>query len=575
MFLVRFALRNSYAVVAVVVGLCLLGAAVIPSFPIDILPDFKKPVIVSYFSYPGLPTGEMEKSVTSRVERALTLAGRIEHQESRTMAGASMIKVFFQPGTNASSAMNDIVNLEASDMFHLPPGIEFPFTMRSEPANLPVVLAAISGEGLSEKRLYSIGYYAVRNKLGGLKGVQIPHPFGGKFQQMMIYVDPIKLQSFGLSARDVVTAIRNSNVVMAGGTTKLGGTEYQLHPVNTLLSTEEIDNLVIEVRDGRPIFIRDVGYAKNDSAIQYNIVRVNGKRSVYCPLLREPGENIIEVVDRIYEGIATEIPKMKERGEIEPETEITLVSDQSTFIRNAMRNLMYQVGLGGLLVILVVGAFLRQIKPALIIVATILLSILSGALAFFFTGQTINVMTLGGIALAVGTVVDAGIVVVENIVRHLRMGKTSIEAARDGTNEVAGAVLAGTVTTLAVFIPVIFLTGMIRFLFEPLSAAATLTIGASYFVAMTVVPAYCARFLRSKAGSQPAPAGDEARQHAEGQAYEEPRGLYASSLSVVLKCRWLVVFVTLMLVAIALASIKVRSCAAISCSRLPPFTSCR
>ena len=548
MFLVRFALRNPYAVVALVVGLSLLGAAVVPLFPIDILPDFKKPVVVSYFSYPGLPTGEMEKSVTSRVERALTLAGRIEHQESRTMPGASMIKIFFQPGTNPSSAMNDIVNLEASDMFHLPPGIEFPFTLRSEPANLPVVLAAISGAGLSEKELYTIGYYAVRNKMGGLKGVQIPHPFGGKFRQMMVYVDPLKLQSFGLSARDVVTALRDSNLVLAAGTVKLGGSEYQLHPVNTLLTTEDIDDVPIAVRNGRPIFIRDVGYAKDDSAIQYNIVRVNGNRSVYCPLLREPGENTIGVVDRIYEGIATEIPNMKARGDIPEAAEITLVSDQSSYIRNAMRNLMYEVGLGGLLVAIVVGAFLRQFKPALIIVATILLSILIGALAFYFTGQTLNVMTLGGIALAVGTVVDAGIVVVENIVRHLRMGKSASDAARDGAGEVSGAVLAGTLTTLAVFIPVIFLTGMIRFLFEPLSAAATMTIGASYFVAMTVVPAYCARFLRGRVGAQPVEEDSAGNRQAETPSYEAPRGFYAGLLSGALRLRWLVIIATLALV---------------------------
>ncbi|MHC4071258.1 MAG: efflux RND transporter permease subunit, partial [Planctomycetota bacterium] len=185
MVLVKFALRNPYAIWAVAIGLCLLGLAVIPNIPADILPDFKKPVVVSFFSYPGLPTGEMEKSVTSRVERALTLAGHIEHQESRTLPGASVIKIFFQPGADSSSAMNDIVNLIASDMFHLPPGMEHPFTLRSEPANLPVVLAAIHGEGLSETELYKIGYYAVRNKMGGLKGVQIPHPFGGKFRQMM------------------------------------------------------------------------------------------------------------------------------------------------------------------------------------------------------------------------------------------------------------------------------------------------------------------------------------------------------------------------------------------------------
>ncbi len=531
MFLIRFALRNSYAVLALTLGLCLLGFVVMWQFPLDILPDFKKPVVVSYFSYPGLPTGEMEKSVTSRVERALTLAGGIEHQESRTMPGASMIKIHFHPGTNPSSAMNDIVNLEASDMFHLPPGIEFPFTLRSEPANLPVVLAAISGEGLSEKELYSIGYYAVRNRMGGLKGVQIPHPFGGKFRQMMIYVDPVKLQSFGLAATDVVKAMKDSNLVMAGGTVKVGGTDLQVHSVNTLPSTDEIDDIPIATRDGRVIFIRDVGYAKDDSALQYNIVRVNGKRSVYCPLLREPGENTIAVVDSIDKELGKQIPAMKEDGTIPHETEVTLVSDQSSYIRNAMRNLMYEVGLGAILVAIVVGGFLKEFKPTLIIVLTILLSILIGALAFYFTGHTINVMTLGGIALAVGTVVDAGIVVVENVIRHLRMGKSSVDAARDGAGEVVAPVLSGTLTTLAVFLPVIFLSGMIRFLFEPLSVAATMTIGASFFIAMTIVPAFCGRFLRAKAGSQPT--DDQAE-----EADRPSTRIYGSLLSSALKLRW-------------------------------------
>ena len=411
--LINFSLRNPFAVVALSIALCILGSAVIPSTPIDILPDFEKPVIVSFFSYPGLPTMDMEKSVSSRVERALTLAGRIEHQESRTVPGASVIKIFFQPGTNPSSAMNDIVNLEASDMFHLPPGIEWPFTLRSEPANMPVVLAAISGEGLSEKELYTIGYYAVRNRMGGLKGVQIPHPFGGKFRQMMVYVDPAKLQAHNISATDVVEAMRKSNLVLAAGTARMGGTDYQIHPRNTLPTTEEIAEIPIAVRDGRPIFIRDVGRVEDDAALQYNIVRVNGKRSVYCPLLREPGENTIAVVDRIREGLAKEIPQMKQRGDIPNETEVTLVSDQSHYIRTAMSNLFRQVGLGALLVAVVVVIFLRRFLPALIIVATIVLAILIGGLGFAFTGQTINVMTLGGIALAIGTVVDAGIVVVE------------------------------------------------------------------------------------------------------------------------------------------------------------------
>lgn len=528
------------------IGLCLLGGAIIPATPIDILPDFQKPVIVSFFSYPGLPTQDMEKSVSSRVERALTLAGRIEHQESRTVPGAAVIKVFFQPGTNPSSAMNDIVNLEASDMFHLPPGIEWPFTLRSEPANMPVVLAAISGEGLSEIELYSIGYYAVRNRMGGLKGVQIPHPFGGKFKQMMVYIDPSKLRAYGLGATDVVDAMQKANLVLASGTAKLDDTEYQIHPLNTLPTTDDIDNIPIAERNGNMIFIRDVGYSKIDSAIQYNIVRVNGERSVYCPLLREPGENTIEVVDRIYEGIASEIPKMKALGQVPEAAKVTLVNDQSSYIRNAMRNLLYEVGLGAVLVALVVFVFLRQLLPTVAITGTILLSMLIGGLGFCFTGNTVNVMTLGGIALAIGTVVDAGIVVVENIIRHMQMGKSRSDAARDGATEVATPVLAGTVTTLAVFIPAIFLSGMIRYLFEPLSVAATFTIGASYFVAMTVVPAFCARFVRTRVNSR----SSKVESHADSSTINnQPSTLYGHLLNSALAIRPLVVLASVVLVA--------------------------
>ncbi|MEM9589071.1 MAG: efflux RND transporter permease subunit, partial [Planctomycetota bacterium] len=256
------------------------------------------------------------------------------------------------------------------------------------------------------------------------------------------------------------------------------------------------------VRDDRPVFIRDVARVVDDAALQYNIVRVNGKRSVYCPLLREPGENTIAVVDRIYEGIGREIPKMKQRGDIPEATEVTLVSDQSGYIRKAMSNLLTQVGLGAALVAIVVLVFLRRLLPTVIIVATILLAILIGALGFAFTGQTINVMTLGGIALAVGTVVDAGIVVVENIVRHQRMDKPAMQAALEGAQEVSGAILAGTATTLAVFLPAVFLTGMISYLFTPLSLAATMTIGASYVLALTVVPAFCGTFIRERATPQ-------------------------------------------------------------------------
>ena len=498
MFLIRWALQNSFVVLAITLGLVFLGAAVVPGIPTDVLPDFKTPVVVSFFSYPGLPTLDMEKSVTSRVERALTLAGKLDKQESRTLPGASVLKITFQPGTDASSAMNDIVNLEASDMFHLPPGIEHPFTLRSEPANLPVVLAAISGEGLDETVLYKIGYYAVRNKMGGLKGVQIPHPFGGRFRQMMVYVDPARLQAHNLTLTDVVEAVRNSNLVLGSGTLRLGETDYQVHSVNTLPGESEINAIPIAVRDGQPIFLRDIGEARDDAAIQTNIVRVNGERSVYCPLLREPGSNTIAVVDRIRKGIAEEIPRMKARGEIPEAAKITLVGDQSSYIRDAIGNLQQQVLLGAFLVAIIVAVFLRRLLPTVAILLLLPASLLVGVLALHFCSVSINIMTLGGLALAVGTVVDAGIVVVENIIRHLDRGESAHDAAQKGAEEVAAPVLAGTITTLAIFLPALFLSGMVRYLFEPLALTAAVSIAASYIFAMTLLPAFCARFFRAR-----------------------------------------------------------------------------
>lgn len=527
MGLVSFALKNPYTVLAVALGLTLLSVVVLPSMPVDILPDFKTPMVISFYSYPGMPTMEMEKCVAERLERPLTLAGGMEHQESRSVPGASVMKIVFHPGTDPHAALGEVVNLETNDFFHLPPGIEYPFTLPSEPGSLPVILAAISGEGLSEKDLYQVAYYAVRNKMGGLKGVQVYHPFGGKYRQMMIYVDPGRLRSLGLSPKDVSDALQKANLILAAGTVDIGTTEYQVHAINTLPSTDEIEATPIAWREGRPIFIRDVGFVKDDSAIQYNIVRVNGQRSVYVPLLREPGENTVAVVDRIRDAVRTLIPEMKSRGEVPEAAQVTLLGDQSLYIRNAMHNLSYEVALGAVLVTLVVFGFLRRLLPTLAIVLVIFLSLTVGGLGFYFTGNTINVMTLGGLSLAVGTTVDVGIVVVESIMRHMRMGKLPRDAARDGTAEVAMPALAGTFTTLIVFIPVIFLSGMIKYLFAPLSVAATMTIGASYFVGMTVVPIFCARFVR----------GRIAHVASHDEPVAEPQGLYARMLSAALRRR--------------------------------------
>ena len=331
--------------------------------------------------------------------------------------------------------------------------------------------------------------------------------------------------------------------MLAAGTADIDTTEYQIDAINTLPTAEDIAAIPIVWRDGRPIFIRDVAEVKDDAAIQYNIVRVNGQRSVYVPILREPGENTVAVVDRVREAVRTIIPEMKTRGEVPAAAEVTLLGDQSAVISvMPCTTSRKKSAMGGVLVTLVVYVFLRRLLPTLAIVLVIFLSLTVGGLGFYFTGNTINVMTLGGLSLAVGTTVDVGIVVVESIMRHMRMGKLPRDAARDGTAEVAMPALAGTFTTLIVFIPVIFLSGMIKYLFAPLSVAATMTIGASYFVGMTVVPIFCARFVR----------GHFAHEAGKHDHAPKANGLYTRLLVRVLRRRRTVVAVMALMFAASL-----------------------
>ena len=240
MQLVRFALKNPYTIIALAIGLSLLSLVLLPSIPVDILPDFKTPVIVSYYSYPGFPTGEMEKCVAERLERLLTLASRDGAPGIALDAWRKPVENHLPSRTDVHAAMNDIVTMETNDLFHLPPGIDFPFTLRSEPGSLPVVLAAVSGEGLSEKDLYQVAYYGVRNKMGGLKGVQVPHPFGGKYRQMMVYVDPVRLRSVGLSPKDVAEALRAANLVLGSGTAEIDRSSTKCTPSTRCPASDEI-----------------------------------------------------------------------------------------------------------------------------------------------------------------------------------------------------------------------------------------------------------------------------------------------------------------------------------------------
>ncbi len=363
-----------------------------------------------------------------------------------------------------------------------------------------------------------------------------PAVYGGKLRRILAYVEAEKLEAYGLSLMDVQAALRKQNVLIPAGSIKIGQQDLQIFTNAIPEKIDELNDTPIRVIDGVPVLMRDVGEVKNASQIQSNIVRINGARQVYIPIYRQPGANTIEIVDRINNQLSTILVRLKNERAEDPKMKSLVLSvamDQSVGVRSSIQSLQIAGGLGALLAGLVVFLFLRSIRLTAIVLLAIPLAIIAAFLVMFFTGDSINAMTLGGLALAIGILVDQSIVVLENIVRHARMGKQPIDAAADGTAEVLGPILVSTLTFAVVFLPVIFLSGLTRFLFAPLAIAAVVAIFASFLLSITLVPAYCAYLL------PPAEVNREASREAEAEA--AAGGWFSGLLRSMISARWLVV----------------------------------
>lgn len=486
-----FAIKYPFFIVMLCLIISVVGITTMARMPVDLFPEINIPVVVVATFYSGMPPEEIETNITDPFERFFTLGSGIDHIESRSLTGVSLIRVYFQPGTNADAAVSTISNLAMAQLRRLPPGTLPPVVLKFDASSLPVCLITLKGQGLNETELHDLGQFNVRNQIANVPGASVPQPFGGKYRQIQVYVDPVKLQAHQLSLMDVVRTVNDANAILPAGDVRIGPKDYNIYTNSQLPTTAEINHLPLKSEGNSELMLADVGHAQDANAIQTNIVRVDGQRSVYLPILKQGGNsNTISIVNGIRKAIGDLLDV--------PKTLIAkVVFDQSVFVKTAIANLGNEGGIGLVLTALMILIFLGNFRATLAVMLSIPLSALAAFLAINATGGSINTMVLGGLALAFSRLIDNSVVVLENIFRHLENGESPEVAAERGGREVALPVLAATFTTAIVFFPVVFLYGVSRFLFTALAAAVVFSLFASYMVAMTVVPLFCARFIKN------------------------------------------------------------------------------
>jgi multidrug efflux pump subunit AcrB len=498
-------LKNPYLVIVLVLAVIVVGVTSLLRIPADLLPEFKTPAVQIVTFYPGMPPEVMERDIMSRLQRWTGQSIGIEHQEAKAMMGVCVVKDFFREDIGFDTAMSQVTSYAVSDMFYLPPGTIPPMVMPFDPtASVPLCLVSVSSPTMTEKELYDVAYYELRNRLQSIQGVIAPAVYGGVLRRILAYVDPVALEARNLSPMDVVKALKEQSVFVPTGNAKFGDIDYQIVSNAMPEKVEELNDIPISAQDEAVVFMRDVAEVKDSHQIQSNIVKINGRRQAYIPIYRQPGANTIEIVTAIRAQLARILQRLREMNPDAKDLALEVVMDQSQGVSKSIRGLQIAALLGAILAGLVVLIFLRSFLSTLVIFLAIPLSILAAMIGLFYTGDTINSITLGGLALAIGILVDQSIVVLDNITRHLRAGKKPFQACLDGASEVALPVLVSTITFIVVFFPVVFLTGISRYLFQPLAVTVVLAVIASYIVAIFVIPSMCSLVLRVKASASSA-----------------------------------------------------------------------
>jgi multidrug efflux pump subunit AcrB len=485
----RFAIQTPYLIVVVCLMVVILGVVSVARIPVDLFPAMNIPVVAVATFYPGMPPEQIEGNITYHLERFFTLASGIDHMESRSLSGVSLIKVYFQPGSSPDSAVTTIASLAMAEISHLPPGTLPPFVMKLDASSLPVCLVTLKGEGLTETQMKDMAQNVIRNQLAAVPGAAVPQPFGGRWRQIMLYVDPFKLESRQLSLMDVVRSVNDSNLILPAGDVQIGRYDYNIYTNSEIDVVKDINQIPVKTVGASQVRVSDIGKATDAYTWQYNAVRVDGQRSVYLPVLKQGGDsNTIAVVNGVRD-------KLTHLFDVPESLTTRVVFDQSAFVKTAISTLLHEGGVGLFLTCIMILVFLGSMRATVAVFFSIPISALATLVALQLGGSSINSMVLGGLALAFSRLIDNSVVVLENIYRHLEMGEPAAVAAEKGGREVALPVLAATLTTVVVFFPVTMLYGVSRFLFSALALAVVISLFASYFVALTVVPLFCARFI--------------------------------------------------------------------------------
>src|SRR5580693_6530469 len=485
----RFAIKTPYLITVACLIIAILGTVSVVQMPVDMFPSMNIPVVVVATFYAGMPPEQIEGDITYHLERFFTFASGIDHIESRSLNGVSIIRVYFQSNTNADIDAATIANLAVSDMKDLPPGTLPPVVLKSDASSLPVCLVTMNGDGMTDGNLKDIAQNFVRNQLASVRGASIPQPFGGPWRQIQFYVDPYKLEARQISPMDVVRSLSQANVILPAGDVQIGNLDYNIYS-NAQFNLKDAGQYPIKMNGENPVLMSDVGQLKDAHALQYNVVHVNGQRSVYLPVMKQGGDsNTIAVVDGVRKTVAHLV-------DVPPAMKTDVVFDQSRFVKTAIETLLHEGGIGLLLTCLMILIFLGSLRATVAVFFSIPLSVFATFIVLQMAGSSINSMVLGGLALALSRLIDNSVVVLENIYRHLEMGESQRVAAENGGREVALPVLAATLTTAVVFFPVTLLEGVSKFLFSAMALSVVISLAASYFVAMTVVPLFCSKYLK-------------------------------------------------------------------------------
>jgi len=486
----RFSIRNPYFIIVVCLALAVIGVTSLARMPVDLFPVINLPEVVVATFYSGMPPEDIETDITNPLERFFTLASGIDHMESRSLLGVSIIKVFFQPGTNADADVTQLSNLALADLKRLPPGTLPPVVLKFDASSLPVCLVTVKGEGLNETQLHDLAQFQIRNQIAVVKGAEIPGVFGGKYRQAMIYVDPYKLLSRQLSPMDVVNSVNDSNLILPAGDVKIGANDYYVYSNSLVKDVKDLDSIPLKTVGTQWVSVGDVGEAKDASQLQYNIVRIDGQKSAYIPIMKQGGDtNTVQVVNDVSN-------LTKHLFDLPKQLKTAIVFDQSVFVKEALATVMREGIMGLVLTSLMILIFLGSMRATFAVLLSIPISAMATFVILYLMGSTINTMILSGLALAFSRVIDNSVISLENIYRHLEMGASPAAAAEQGGAEVNLAVLAATLVDVVDFFPVTLLVGVSRFLFSALALAFCLSLMASFVVAMTVIPLFCSKFLK-------------------------------------------------------------------------------